>query len=468
MSFRIAVMSLFTFTLLLLPLATVEAQLGVPPGLEQAPPCLDPAMMPSQAKVPCAGIVAFRDGVSPAQREAKIRQVGGKLRVNFRLLNAAAVTVHDEATLAALQSDPDVMAVIPDRVVQARPKPDKPGKPGNGGGGGSSGQSVSSGLTRIGAAPGVLPLTGQGMGVAIVDTGLDSAHADLKVSAHCFSAYSSCEDGDGHGTHVGGIVAAKDNDLDTVGVAPDATLYAVKVLDDNGFGSDSTVMSGLEWIALNADSVNPPIDVVNMSLGREGSLGDNPLYHQLVQSLTGMGIPVVVAAGNDASLEVIDNVPATYPEVIAVASTTAEGGKNQCKWVSGNVAADTASFFTTDGPLDAAGIGVSISAPGSQKEDIRRSCHIQASGILSLKAGGGTTRLSGTSMAAPFVAGVAALILESEGGAIDPEGIRDRLRDTAARVGVAPLDSAAAAYSYDGEREGVLSACGALGVACPF
>ncbi|MDX1386004.1 MAG: S8 family serine peptidase, partial [bacterium] len=224
MRLKISVLSLFTFTLLLMPMATVEAQGLVPPGLEQAPPCLDPAMMPSQARVPCAGIVAFREGTTSTQREEKIQQAGGKLKVNFRLFNAAAVTIPDEASLSALQSDPDVVAVIPDRVVQARPKPDKPGKPGNGGGG-SSGQSVSSGLSRIGAAPGVLPVTGQGMGVAIVDTGLDSSHADLNVSPSCFSAYSSCEDGDGHGTHVGGIVAAKDNDIDTVGVAPDATLY---------------------------------------------------------------------------------------------------------------------------------------------------------------------------------------------------------------------------------------------------
>lgn len=468
MQFKTTIVSLFLFSLILLPASTVGAQPSVPPGLEGAPPCVEPGMMPTQARVPCLGIVAFQSGTSAEEREAKIQEAGGHLRVNYQIFNAAAVGFEDETSLNALQSDPSVVAVIPDRRVHGFPKPDKPGKPGNGGGDtGGSGQEVSAGLTRIGAAPGVLPVTGQGMGVAVVDTGIDMNNADLTVSPTCFTAFTSCEDGDGHGTHVSGIVAANDNDIDSVGVAPDATLYAVKVLDDTGSGDESGVIAGLEWVALNADSVNPPIDVVNMSLGRQGTLGDNPLFHQAVQTLTGMGIPVVVAAGNDETLEVIDNVPATYPEVIAVASSTAEAGNNKCKWFSGVVEADTASFFTTDGMLDGDGIGVTISAPGAQKEDIGRSCHLQSSGILSLKAGGGTTRMSGTSMATPFVTGVAALILEDEGGAIDPEGIRDRLRNTADRVGIAPLDSPASSYSFDGEREGILSACGALGVACP-
>ncbi len=95
-----------------------------------------------------------------------------------------------------------------------------------------SNQVVPSGVTRIGAAPGQLSETGAGVGVAIVDTGIDLGNPDLNHGSDCFTAYASCQDGAGHGTHVAGIVAANDNDVDVVGVAPGATVYAVKVLDD--------------------------------------------------------------------------------------------------------------------------------------------------------------------------------------------------------------------------------------------
>jgi subtilisin family serine protease len=204
-----------------------------------------------------------------------------------------------------------------------------------------------------------------------------------------------------------------------------------------------------------------------MSLGREGSLNDNPLYRLAIQTLTNAGITVVVAAGNDQSLEVADNIPATYPEVLAVASTTAIDGSNQCRNFSGTIAADTASFFTTDGAFDdATGIGVTISAPGAEKENIKRNCFIQSVGILSLKAGGGTTRMSGTSMASPHTTGVVALLQDDAGGTLDPETIRDLIMNSAKQIGIAPLNSPTGGYSFDGEREGILSACGALGV-CP-
>jgi subtilisin family serine protease len=198
-----------------------------------------------------------------------------------------------------------------------------------------------------------------------------------------------------------------------------------------------------------------------MSLGREGSVGDNPSMHAAVQALDSAGISVVTSAGNDQYLEVSQNIPAAYPEVLAIASTTAEDGtgprKGQCAGVM--IPADTASFFTTDG------VGVAISAPGARRENVKNSCTINSEGILSLKLGGGTTRKSGTSMSSPHTAGVAALLYEA--GALNSAAVRSAIAGGADRVGVAPLDSPTYSYSFDGVREGVLSAGGALSTLLP-
>ncbi|MCH8269381.1 MAG: S8 family serine peptidase [Acidobacteria bacterium] len=107
------------------------------------------------------------------------------------------------------------------------------------------------------------------------------------------------------------------------------------------------------------------------------------------------------------------------------------------------------------------GIGVTVSAPGAQKENISRGCFIQSVGILSTKLDGGTTRLSGTSMSAPHVTGVVALMWEGA-ATLDPESARGILRSTA-QNSLAPLDSPLSSYTFDGEREGVVSVPGALG-----
>lgn len=416
------------------------------------------------AHVPCGIIVIGQTpGQSAAELAALLERAGAKPQRLFHSARAVSGVVPDRRTLNILLQQPRV-TVIPDRAVRAFAKP-----PGAGGGkNGGSGQVVPSGVQRIGAAPGTLAVTGAGIGVAVVDTGLDFSHADLLPASACYDAFGgNCTDDNGHGTHVGGIVAALDNDIDVVGVAPDATLYAVKVLDQNGAGSDSTVMAGLQWVIDNAGSVAVPIRLVNMSLGRPGSLDDNPALRTLVQTLKDMGIASVVAAGNDPDVEVRDMVPATYPEVLAIASTSARAGSNKCKRYSGQIEADTASYFTTDGKLESDGIGVTVSAPGEKQEDIGGGCFIKSQGILSLKAGGGTTRASGTSMAAPHVAGVAALLLEADTSGLDPQYVVDYLRSTlrtyASRIDTAPLDSPTSRYSFDGEREGIVSACGALG-----
>jgi len=398
-------------------------------------------------------IVQLKPGV-PAARAGQNHGLA-PLHVYGAALNGYAAFI-PPGLLRRVAADPQVEAIIPDRVVTINKKPS-----GGGGGGGTTSQTIPEGVKRIGAAPGATGFTGAGIGVAIVDTGIDLGHADLGTPFDAFSAFGgSAQDDHGHGTHVAGIVAALDNSQDVVGVAPGAQLYAVKVLDAQGSGSDSDIIAGLDWIAANANSVDPPIRVANLSLGRPGTLDDDPALHTAFANVVVSGVTVVVAAGNDCSTEVSQQVPATYPEVIAVASTTAKDGATAYKNIQ--APADTASYFTTDGAFDSkTGIGVTISAPGEDQENVLRGYRLSSVGILSLKLGGGTTRMAGTSMAAPHVTGVVALLEQKANGALSSEDVRDTLVGGAQNP-KAPLDGITTCYTFDGDREGVLSARGAL------
>lgn len=406
-------------------------------------------------------IVTFREGTIPAVRAVAAGNAGAVVRFNYGRINAAAVRVPNANALAALAADPSVTSIIPDRPVSAfqsaQKKPDNtgggPGNGGGGGGGGKSNQEVPKGVARVGQ-PGANS-DGTGIGVAVLDTGVDLTHDDLNA-IDSFSAFGgSCQDDGEHGTHVAGIIGALDNNIDVIGVAPAAQIYCVKVLDSLGNGSDGTVMAGLDWVLLNHSLVVPNITVVNMSLGRPGSLNDNLALRGVIQSLHGLDIAVVTSAGNDPFTEVSQQVPAGYPEVIAVASTSAETGSNRCRILASPIAADTASYFTTDGKFEG-GIGVTVSAPGAAQEDVGRNCRIKAVGILSTLLGGGTTRKFGTSMSAPHVAGIVARMHEQ--GLLPVENIRTLLRTTAAGLPNAPLDSPSSAYDFDGEREGIAQA----------
>ena len=404
-------------------------------------------------------LVTFRPGTSQAERAAAVGRAGGALRFNYSIVDAVAIRVPNANALAALQNNPAVVSIIPDRTVRAIPSSDVDanGKPGGGGGGGGSAEVIPEGVKRVGAP--TATSNGANIGVAIVDTGIDLTNADLAPPADSFSAFgTSCQDDNGHGTHVAGIVAAlKGNNVGTIGVAPAATLYCVKVLDAAGNGSDSDVLAGLEWV-----SNHSAIRVVNMSLGRDGTVNDNPLLRAAVKKLYDASVTVVVSAGNDSTKEVSQMVPASYPEVVAVASTTAIAGTNACRWFSGVIGADTASFFTTDGKglgwdsSDKWLGGVTISAPGEDSESIARSCQISSTGILSTKLAGGTTRMSGTSMASPHVAGIAARMAQS--GLTGTEAIRHALRNSAQSAGSVPLTSPTTTYTDDAEREGIAKA----------
>lgn len=406
-------------------------------------------------------IVELHSGANPATVSAR-HGVGTTFHY-AKAINGFAGKI-PPGILRRLQADPQVRSVTPDRLIHtvATAAAKTGGPP-------PTAQVVPLGISRIGAAPtNNLGFTGAGVGVAIVDTGIELTHPDLRVSPVSFSAFGgSATDDNGHGTHVSGTVAALNNTIGVVGVAPGATLYAVKVVDYLTDSSDALLLAGLDWIAGNAATVTPRIRVVNMSLARNGSLNDNPTLRAAVQALTAQGIIVVVAAGNEPTMTVAQQIPATYPEVMAIASTTARDGARNKK--GQYIRRDTASFFTTDGAFNLlSNIGVTVSAPGEDEETISNSGVIGTLGILSTAWsgwGGGTDRISGTSMASPHVAGVVALLWEqalARGLSLTPEDARRRIRAGASVRSTAPLDSPTSTYTFDQEREGVLSAPGAL------
>jgi subtilisin len=452
---------------------------------------ITPPPLTSSSQSPTASvngyIVVFAPGTPQNERANAAAFAGAALRHNYTGIDAAAVTVPNANVLDALRRNPRVVGVVPDFIVRGGVK--------GGGRGGSpppptpvvldTRQLISAEVQRVG-----LPVTGSdgaGIGVAVVDSGIDFAHPDLApannsaaTAVNTIPGETSCQDNGGHGTHISGLIAALNNSIGVLGVAPAATLYCVKVLGSDLTGTDSDVLAGLDWILQHHDSVDPPIRVVNMSLGRTLDPGETPatsVFRPVIQSLYNLGIVVVVSAGNDATLEISDLVPAGIPEVLAVASTVATNGIRTCFLGGadiGAVPADAVSVFATDGA------GVTISAPGEEWTDIVSlpllGCEGLQYGTLSttLNTGGATRKLvpglfeaRGSSFSAALVSGVVARVLQQalvplDSGAATVEGVRNWLQTNASRVGVAPVDSPLAPaiypYTFDGVREGIAQA----------
>jgi subtilisin family serine protease len=459
-----------------------------------------------QAAVPYPEvIVEWQNETDFAERDRILAGLGGVATIHFTAVSASTVRLPSMAAEHVLKSHPRVRSIAPNRQIhlsQAPPLPiwpDGPPKCENCDGGGTpQPQFTPAGVSRIGASPGVVPFTGSGVGVAVLDSGIRALHRDLiradgtqvvKPYPDCWVAWTgfpynstSCSTDysdfpGGHGTKVTGVIAAVNNTIDIVGVAPGATIYNVNVVKDDFSAcspqricsDDSLLISGLQWVMGYRDIVSPPIRVVNMSLGRPGTLDDNIPLKNLVQQLIDAGLTLVTSAGNYPNMEASNRNPAGYPGVIAVASTTAVWG-NICTTICQTwpqVPADTASFFTTDGAFNpVTKIGVSVSAPGEQSEQYcSPGCPLSALGLDLLSSGGGLVKDAGTSFAAPHVAGVVALMKQQDlltGIPRTPGTIRDKIRSTASRTLEAPMDSPSSSYTFDGEREGVLWTPGAL------
>lgn len=291
-------------------------------------------------------------GLSDAGGRSAIALAKGKIEREFDFINAVQVKLPKRAVerLARAQG---IEYVEPDCEARA------------------AAQTIPWGVERV-RAPQVhsAGYKGNAVKVAILDTGIRLNHPDLTVyGGYDATGTGSYNDDNGHGTHVAGTVAALDNTVGVLGVAPAVRLYSVKVLDRNGNGTYSDIIAGIQW------AINNNMDIINMSLG--GSTGSTALQNAC-NAAYNAGILLVAAAGNSGtasgSTECI-NYPARYSSVIAVGSITSSNTRS--------------SFSSTGSTLE-------LMAPGSN--------------IYSTTYNGGYGTMSGTSMACPHVTGVAALI----------------------------------------------------------
>ena len=234
--------------------------------------------------------------------------------------------------------------------------------------------SESWGIEAIGAeAVHSSEFTGKGIKIAVLDTGVDYLHPDLRPNYH--GGYDFINDDDdpmddnGHGTHVAGIIAAARDGKGILGVAPEAEIYAVKVSDNRGKGSFGGLIKGIDW------AIEHDIDIVTMSI--TGTGGTRALQKAVQIAYNEHDMLLVAAVGNGGSGDVL--YPAAYDEVIGVGSVTIDNERS---------------------PFSRSGDEVELVAPGSE--------------IKSAAIGGKYRISSGTSMATPFVTGALALVLGSD------------------------------------------------------
>jgi serine protease AprX len=254
-------------------------------------------------------------------------------------------------------------------------------------------------------------LSGAGVTIAILDTGIDSAHWDLnqnKVTGwkDFVNNQSNPYDDQGHGTHVASIAAGTgDANYRLNGVAPNASLVGVKVLDANGSGSLTQIIQGVEWVISNKDPFD--IKIANLSLGASGSSDGEDVLSQAVNTAVEYGITMVVAAGNEGPDKYTIGTPGAAEKVITVGSMADIGEMGYFQ-----------SRFSSRGPTGDGRTKPDISAPGHR-----------ITAALANSTNNYATH-SGTSMATPFVAGTVALMLEAN-PSLTPSKIKEILLNTA-------------------------------------
>jgi subtilisin len=286
------------------------------------------------------------------------------------------------AAINALQGNPNVLSVEPDRIDSI------------------NSQTESTGFRRIGAssfAPGDQPKSVNAT-IAILDSGVDSNHTDLNVlnSISFVPGEPDGMDHNGHGTHVAGIAAAKNNNIGVFGIAPGARILALKVCTAEGGCPISSQIAALNYVVAHAGE----IDAVNMSLG---GLGTSTAKNVAIKHAFDSGVPVIVAAGNDNNVDAADQSPANAPFAFAVSAALDSDGK--CGGTGQTLFGgrdDSFAFFSSFG-----GSTVKMMAPGVNINSTTPTYTVTLNKEINLPKNYG--QLSGTSQASPHVAGAAAL-----------------------------------------------------------
>ena len=384
-----------------------------------APAAVGAADEPPLPKVPGSDllardswIVTLVEGANPAAEAPGLaKQANGIAGATYSHVFHGFQLHGSAAAAAALARNPRVLSVQADRAVYLT-------------------EAVPFGVKRIDAY--VVGSTehayahgfrGNGVRIAIIDTGIDLAHEDLAATTdvalgkNCIGA-GPPQDGYGHGTHVAGTAASPLNGVGLLGVAPESHLVPIKVFDDAGNSSEALVLCGLDHIiGLDTDSdPNNDVQVANMSFGEARAWGDcsNDALHRAICAASAAGITLVGGAGNSAA-NANTFVPAAFPEVISVSALADfdghPGGLRGCGFVpdlSWYECDDTFAFFSNWGDVDVMAPGVAIQStwPGNQYKVI-----------------------SGTSMATPHVAGVAAL-MKATNPALTPAQILALMKQT--------------------------------------
>ena len=345
-------------------------------------------------------LIGFTQQPGPAE-QALVHRAGGDIKYTYQLIPGMAASV-PESAIKGFSKNPKITYIEPDGLVQANVGPSKPTK-----------EALAWGVDRIdaehvwGGAENANDVAaesnaGAGVDVAVIDTVIDLDHPDLanNIKGNVTFVVDTADgnDDNGHGSHVAGIVAAIDNREGVIGVAPQANLYAAKVLDRYARGWISDVVAGIEWsTGLNGGK---KVDVINMSLVVKSD------YQSLRDAVTvayDSGVLIVAAAGNNGTCSGTDDTvkyPGRYPQVMAVAATNSADGR-PC-------------FSSTGSAIEVAG-------PGNN--------------IYSTDKNGDYTTNSGTSMASPHVAGTAALVWAAYPG-WSHEQVRTQLQATAEDIGL--------------------------------
>ena len=326
-------------------------------------------------------LIGFENVPGPSERSL-VQRAGGEIKYSYTLVPAIAAKV-PSAALRGLERNPLVTVIEPDGIFWATDYQIE--------------LDNTWGVKRIQA--GVVHKNnnfGTGIKVAVIDTGIDCTHSELNCAGgwNFITDSKNYQDDNGHGTHVAGTIAAARNGVGVVGASPEVQLYALKVLGKDGSGSFSDVIKAIEWC------VDKGIQVTNNSYGSSGDPGT--LVKKAFDESFAAGVLHVSSAGNSGNPPGTgDSVgyPAKYSSVIAVAAS--DSNDKRARW----------SSTGPDVELIAPGVSIRSTLPDNKY---------------------GT--YSGTSMASPHVAGVAALVMAA--GKTNNTEVRRVLRDTAEDLGL--------------------------------